>query len=320
MSPETFERERLALFARHGFPGESRWVRDRFGRASYMVARGADACPTLLLHGGLSQAGEWALAAGRIGGNVLVPDRPGCGLSYPIDYRGLDYRRAAAEWVQDLLDGLGAERANLVANSMGGFFAMAFATAYPQRVRRLVLVGAPAGLDRRIPLMLRLWGNPVIGPLIMALKLTHPATPEQLRERVFRPLLVAHPERVPRELLEVAIAGASLPGVDRASYSMLRSVLTLRGWRPELMLRANMVRCPVATLFLWGDADAFAAPSSGLALAEQMPAASVEVLSDTGHLPHLDRPDAVAAAVNRFLGAGTAGGAGGKQEARVSAR
>lgn len=302
MNAETFERERLALFARYGFAGESRWATDPRGRRTYMIARGEGSCPTLLLHGGLSQAGEWALLAGRIPGHVLVLDRPGCGLSFPIDYRGVDYRKAAAEWLRDLVDAIGAERVNLVGNSMGGFFSMAFATAYPERVRRLVLVGAPAGLDRQIPLVLRLWGNPVTGPLIIELKLTNPSTPERLRDRVFAPLLVAHPERVPRELLEISIAGASLPGAGRTSYTILRAVTTLRGWRRRLMMRADMARLAVPTLFLWGDADAFAPPASGEELAARMPDASIEILPDTGHLPYLDRPDAVATAINRYLG------------------
>jgi len=38
-----------------------------------------------------------------------------------------------------------------------------FALANPERVRRLVLSGAPAGLDRRLPFAVRLMGNPLIG-------------------------------------------------------------------------------------------------------------------------------------------------------------
>lgn len=307
MSPETFERARLALFARHGFEGESRRVIDRQGRATYMIARGGADCPTLLIHGGLSQAGEWALLAGRIQGDVIVPDRPGCGLSYPIDYRGLDYRREAAEWLCELLAGIGAERVNLVGNSMGGFFSMAFATAYPDRVRRLVLVGAPAGIDRWIPPVLRLWGNPVAGRLIAGLRLTNPSTAETLRRRVFAPLLVAHSERVPRELLELSIAAASLPGAGRTSYSILRSVSTLRGWRRELLMREAMAGCAVPTLFLWGERDAFAPPASGQDLAARMPEATLEVLPDAGHLPYLDQPETVAGAINRYLALGAAG-------------
>lgn len=291
MDLATFERQRLALFARHGFAGASRWIADREGRRTYIIGRGEGPCPTLLLHGGLSQASEWSLFAGRVPGHVIIPDRPGCGLSYPIDYRKTDYRKAAAVWLLDLVDGIDAEQVDLVGNSMGGFFAMAFAIAHPDRVRRLVLVGAPAGLDKALPLFIRLWGNPITGPVINKLKITDP---EVLRTRVFARLLVAHPETVPLDLLEMAIAAAAIPGADRTAYTMLRAVSTLHGWRRQLMMRDDLAKLTVPTLFLWGDKDAFAPPSSGQDMAARMRNARIEVIPDAGHLPHLDRPDTVA--------------------------
>lgn len=298
----TFEQERLALFARYGFEGESRWVADRKGRSTYMIGRGEGPCPTVLIHGGLSQASEWALLAGRLPGHVIIPDRPGCGLSYPIDYRNVDYRTAAASWLLDLLDGIGAEQVDLVGNSMGGFFSMAFAIAYPDRVRRLVLPGAPAGLDKHIPLFLRLWGNQIIGPLMTWLGITVPPSTEALRKRVFASLLVAHPEKVPQDVLEISLAGMnSIPGTALTSYTILQTVTNLRGWRSRLMMRDDLARLPVPTLFVWGDADAFAPPSSGRDMEARMPEAQIEVIPDAGHLPYLDRPDVVADSIIGFL-------------------
>jgi len=94
--------------------------------------------------------------AGRLEGPLVVPDRPGFGLTYPVDYRKVDFRSEAAGWMLDLVEGLGVEKVNLIGASMGGFFAMALATAYPQRVRRLILLGSAAGLFRGFPLFLRL--------------------------------------------------------------------------------------------------------------------------------------------------------------------
>ncbi len=82
---------------------------------------------------------------------------------------------------------------------------------------------------------------------------------------------------------------------------MLRTFLTLRGVCPQLMLRDDMAHLRVPTLFLWGDADAFAPPSPGQDLAARMPDAHFEVVADTGHLPYVDRPDTIAAAVTGFL-------------------
>lgn len=301
---EAFERQRLELFSRYGLEAQSRRVADREGRSTYLLVRGHQGRPVVLVHGGLSQASEWAPTAGRIPGAVVIPDRPGCGLSYPIDYRGVDYRRAAAEWLDDLVTGIDADQVDLVGNSMGGFFSIAFALAHPDRVRRLVLVGAPAGLDRPLPLFLRLWGNPVTGPLIRRMKISDAET---LRKRVYAPLLVSHPEDVPLDLLEMDVAAGELAGVDWSAYTMLRAVTTLRGFRRALMLRNELARLAVPTLFLWGDADAFAPPPSGEDMAARMPRAAIEVIPDTGHLPHVERPDAVAAAINRFV---TGNGAG----------
>ena len=148
-----------------------------------MISRGDGPCPPVPGHGGLSHAGDWLPLAGLLPGYVVIPDRPGCGLSYRIDYRSVDYRRAAADWILDLATSIEAERIDLVGNSMGGYFAMAFAIAHPERVRRLVLVGAPVGLDRgEIPLILRLMGNPIIGPLVVRMRITDP---EVWRSQVF---------------------------------------------------------------------------------------------------------------------------------------
>lgn len=297
--PVWFERERLASFERNGFVGSSRRLTDGAGRTTYAIVRGEGRHPTVLLHGGLSEASEWSLLAGRLGAHVVIPDRPGCGLSYPIDYLKVDdYRAAAADWVSELLESLGADDVDLVANSMGGFFALAFALAHPERVRRLALVGAPAGLHREIPIFLRLWGHPIAGALISRMKIDDP---EVLRKRVFASLLVAHPERVPRDFLEIAVAASALPGAGDAATTMLRVVTTLRGWRPALDLREDATGLAVPTQFAWGDADAFAPPVRGQAIAAQMPDARFDVLPETGHLPHLDAPEEVATALNAFL-------------------
>ncbi|MCH8111736.1 MAG: alpha/beta fold hydrolase, partial [Proteobacteria bacterium] len=182
---------------------------------------------------------------------------------------------------------------------LGGFFAMAFATLHPDRVRRLVLVGAPAGLDREIPLFPRLWGNPIIGSLIGKL-VAKTKSPEAMRARVF-PLLVAHPENLPLEFLEIALAAQKLPGAGVAAHTMLRSVLTMRGWRRQLMMRDDLAKLSAPTLFVWGAKDAFAPPSSGQNMVARMANANIEIIEDAGHLPFLDQPDAIAAVINPFL-------------------
>jgi 2-hydroxy-6-oxonona-2,4-dienedioate hydrolase len=138
-----FEHERLTYFERSSFVGWSRWAVDRDGRRTYLISRGEGPRPTVLVHGGLSHAGDLLPLAALLPGHVVSPDRPGCGLSYRIDYRSVDYRSAAANWVLDLVKSIEAERIDLVGDSKGGYSAMAFAIAHPEMVRRLALVGHP---------------------------------------------------------------------------------------------------------------------------------------------------------------------------------
>jgi len=52
--------------------------------------------------------------------------------------------------MKDVLDGLGLEKTVLIGNSLGGWMALKFATAYPEQVSRLVLV-ASSGLAQIRP-------------------------------------------------------------------------------------------------------------------------------------------------------------------------
>ena len=180
---------------------------------------------------------------------------------------------------------------------MGGFFAMAFATSHPERVRRLILLGSPAGLFREFPLFLRLMGNPILGRLISRFKIRDPET---LRKRVFSGY-VAHPERIPLDVLEVALVGMALPGTALANHTMMNAVTTLRGLRPQLLMQQDMARLEVPTLFVWGDKDRVAGSTIGEDLAPRMSDARLTLVQDAGHMPHLDQPEAVAAVVNPFL-------------------
>ena len=107
--------------------------------------------PALIFHGGDGEAVDWAPLIGRIQDRVhmFAVDRPGFGLSDPFDYRRVDLRKHAAEFVSSVLDALGLKSATLIGGSMGGLFALSTALAHPDRVRNLILVGTPVGILKR---------------------------------------------------------------------------------------------------------------------------------------------------------------------------
>ena len=294
-----FEADRLGLFAAHGLEAEGRLIPDRAGNETYVVVGGTGSPVRVLVHGGLSEAASWAVLAGRLNGRLAIPDRPGYGLSYPIDYRNVDdYLLAAADWLESVVDGLGEEQVDLIGSSMGGFFATAFAVQHPQRVRRLVLLAAPAGIERRIPVFLRLWGNPITGRLLMRSKM---GSPEQLRERAYSSLVV-HPDRVPGDQLEIEYAAGQLPAFGFTTYTMLRAATNLRGWRSRYLIKDKLVELDNPTLIAWGADDTnFSTPSLGREIASKMPNATFQLLPDAGHAPWIDQPELTAETVNNYL-------------------
>ena len=127
----------------------------------------------IMLHGGGPGAGGWsnfhrnidALVDG--GYRVILLDCPGFNKSSPLvsaDPRGLINARA----VQALMDTLKIDKAHLIGNSMGGLSALTFALEFPNRLDRMILMGA-AGLGQSlfqpspqegIKLLMKLYKNP----------------------------------------------------------------------------------------------------------------------------------------------------------------
>ena len=101
----------------------------------------------------------------------LVPDHIGCGLSdKPGDDR---YEYSLAQRVADLeswLDHCGAkDTLTLVVHDWGGMIGMAFATRYPERIRRLVVLNTGAfhlPKTKSVPWQLKLARSP-LGPLLV---------------------------------------------------------------------------------------------------------------------------------------------------------
>lgn len=106
--------------------------------------------PILLIHGSGPGVTAWANWRGVIPSlsqqaRIIAPDMLGFGYTRcPMDRR-LDPDAWLAQLV-GLLDALDVESVSIVGNSFGGAIALAFARRYPERVRRLVLMGS-AGLS-----------------------------------------------------------------------------------------------------------------------------------------------------------------------------
>jgi pimeloyl-ACP methyl ester carboxylesterase len=298
------ETARAAVLARYA-PGTRVRRIDWSGGGTQVLELG-DGPPLLLVHGAFAAASFWipifpALARTR---RVLAVDLPGHGLADPFDYRSVDLFEQASTFLGDVLDALGLECVDLVGNSFGGFCSVAFALRVPERVSRLLLVGAPFGVTRGLPLPLLVMGLPGIGIPLARLMMSNP-TRENTR-KFWGQIVVAHPERVDDTVLDADVA--STRRNLETDLSFIQAVRSLRGFglglRRDLMLGKRWLELETRTLYLCGDRDAFVSRRARRTweriLAENQHIGFVPV-PDAGHLPWIDDPQRVVGEIERFL-------------------
>lgn len=128
------------------FPFGQQFINTAFGQ-TFILTAGQESNPTvILLHGSCSNSAFWFPEIMALSENYRV---------YAVDIIGEagnseEYRPdinsdAFAIWMKDVLDALGIEKTIIIGNSLGGWMALKFATAYPECVSKLVLI-ASAGL------------------------------------------------------------------------------------------------------------------------------------------------------------------------------
>jgi pimeloyl-ACP methyl ester carboxylesterase len=298
---ERFLRAQDVLLAENGNSVHSRFVQIAEPSLRVQVLEGGQGEPVLLLHGGNGVAAQWEPLLSRLspGFHIYAPDRPGCGLTGMFNYRNVPLREHAVNFVLSTMDALGLKTANLVGNSMGGYFALVFALAHPDRVKRLVTVGEPAGSSATIPPANRLLAMRGLNGLMYAtvMKPGASATYEG-----FKRILVAHPERLSPAYLDCCTAASEIPGATESWLTLLEDCHITSG-RSTLTysLRPELPKLSIPTLLIWGDKDSFGSPSIAKEMAQSMRQGRAEVVPDAGHLAWLDQPDTVARSIANFL-------------------
>ena len=256
--------------------------------------------PLLLVHGALGDAVAWAPILRPLARRfrVMAVDLPGHGLADPFDYGGVDVLELGRQFLRDVLGELGLETVAIVAHSFGSLWSVALALDDPSRISRLVLVGAPAGVQRpNVPLPLRVLGLPVVGKRLGRRLMSNP-TREGSRS-FWGEVLVTHPERVDDALLDADVASGRRN--LESHLSLVPRLADIGGLRRELLLGEGWKRLTVPTDLVWGDRDAFLSPDAAVRLVEANAAIRLQRIPDAGHLIWIDQPDVVVAAIERAL-------------------
>jgi pimeloyl-ACP methyl ester carboxylesterase len=292
----TFELAQAAYLNRCA-PGH-RTRRVRWSGGTTQVIEMGEGPPLLLLHGGLGEAFQWGsiLPALARKHRVMAVDRPGHGLADPFDYRGVDLLEHARRFLGDILDAEGLASVPLVGCSMGGLWATDFALTHPQRVERLVLVAAPAGISRALPLQMRLGTLPGLRTLVRRMMLQ----PTRDSTRAFwAQLLVAHPERLEDDFLD--LSATSQRRNAPSWFTLIDRAFDVWGLKKNLLLTGRWKDLSVPTTFVWGEKDAWGAPELGEAVVAMNPRVRMVRIPDAGHTPWMDAPERVVDAIEGAL-------------------
>jgi pimeloyl-ACP methyl ester carboxylesterase len=180
-----------------------------------------------------------------------------------------------------LLDHLRRERCILVANDWGGYVGWVFASAYPGRVDRLIILNAP-----HPAIFLReVRTNPAQITASQYERVFHTATPPYPRwYNYYR----ADPIKVPPSITESE--GAGIP--DLSTHFFAGVV------RPPAV---TSLRLDVPTLVIWGLSDPTMLSGLLNGLEEYVQDLTVVRINDAGHYPMRSHPDSVNLAIRNFM-------------------
>ena len=278
------------------------------GRKISYAGAGQDGAVVLLIHGYGGDKNSWLFLQEPLAARhrVYALDLPGHGASAKdvggadpagadlsgadlsgADLGGADLGGVLADAVAGVLDAVGAERAHLVGHSMGGAVALAVAARDLGRVASLTLI-APSGF----------------GPDINAGYLRGFADAQTRRE--LKPvvgLLFADESLVTRRVVDDLLAYKRLDGVDEALHALLGMLLDGDTQRGDAAAALAVIGGAVPVSVVWGTADRIIPAAQ----AESVAGAVRDLVDGAGHMPHMERPGEVQAAIEETIA--RAGGA-----------
>lgn len=254
-----------------------------------------DEQPVVLVHGLSGSWQNWlptipALAETR---RVVAFDLPGFGAS-PLPASEVSIR-GYAEIVDALLGELSIDAAAVVGNSMGGFIGAELALHAPQRVERLVLVGA-AGLsiqeewtDRQLVALRRAEALFAMQGAWLASRSEALVRRPGVR-RLLMGLVVADTHGISPALAAEQLRGSGKPAFMPALTGMARY---------PIADRLGEVACP--TLIVHGTRDKLVPVRDADEFERLIPEAEKLVYEGIGHMPQLEAPERFAGDLLRFL-------------------
>ena len=263
--------------------------------------------PTVLfVHGAANGGSSWAELIARLDDlHCVVLDRPGCCLSDPIEPRLRDLKAIeeyADALIPEVLDALELAHANVVATSLGGYFALRAAAAHPHRIDRIVQFGWTVGAPMaKVPLVMRFSSVPVVGWIMARVPPNERAVRMILRQIGLAEALESG--RFSQEAIDWFLALLrDTPTMRNEQNASPRVILPIHGMNERVLLSPNLLGgISTPTRFIWGTNDPNGGTDIAQAFVARLPNAELEVLPGAGHAPWIDEPDRAALSTRTFF-------------------
>jgi 2-hydroxymuconate-semialdehyde hydrolase len=244
--------------------------------------------PVVFIHGsgpGVTAWANWRLVIPELSKTlrVIAPDMVGFG--YTDRPAGIVYTKET--WVhqlKDLLDTLSIERIDLVGNSFGGAISLAFAILYPERVRKIVLMGSAGTYWKVTDGLAAVWGYE---PSIEAMR-------KLLDIFAFDRTLVTD------ELAKLRFEASIQPGFQEAFAAMFPP--PHQRWLDALASEDPALQAlPHETLIFHGREDKVVPLESSLRLHHLIPRSQLHVFGQCGHWTQIEKTADFIRLVKGFL-------------------
>jgi pimeloyl-ACP methyl ester carboxylesterase len=225
---------------------------------SVYFAGGSQTPILVLLHGTNDQAGTWARVVPMLlqKYRLIVPDLAGHGESEPKT--GPIPLPLVVDRLHDVLEHEQAENVALAGNSFGGWIAILYTLAHPERVKKLFLESG-GGLAR-----------PLAVPVV--------ARDREMAKVILR--AVHGPNYVPQDwVIDALLARAT----DSPALRLTEALTNL--------VDARLPQIDIPTTLVWGANDGVLPLSYAEALRDKIAGAKLRVIDDAAHIPHLQQPE-----------------------------
>ena len=254
------------------------------------IARLGQGPPIVLLHGYPENLQVWSRMAPRLAERfeVIAFDWPGMG--YSDEWPGGATPQLLAKRLLTIVDELHLQRPTIVGMDMGGQPALAFASLYPDRVRRLVVMNSLVFGDEKTSWEIRLLR--MFGFNRFALR----TLPRLIFHRAARTFL-PRGEQIDEQLRDDFWTAFSSSSVRRFISKMCAGY---QGALKQLPGLYATIRCP--TLVLWAEHDKHFPVVQARRLHQTIPGSTLEIVPGATHWMPLSRTPLLAESIIAFDG------------------